>query len=58
VIPTLAVQYSGDAPGMVKGVFHVNFKIQLSYSVSGAAPAEFYLQVGNMLSDSFLIYVE
>lgn len=49
------IQYSGDAPGMVKGVIQVNFQLPL---VESAGPAEFYLQVGGQVSDPFTIYLK
>jgi len=62
-IPSPQVQYSGDAPDLVKGAIQVNFSIpQYPPPASGAAAslgaAQFYLQVGSALSDPFTVYVQ
>ncbi len=48
------VQYSGDAPGLVKGEIQVNFRIP----PQAAGAFLFYLQVGSALSDPFTVYVQ
>jgi len=53
------VQYSGDAPDLVKGAIQVNFQIpQQTGSPSPAGPFMFYLQVGSAVSDPFTVYVQ
>jgi uncharacterized protein (TIGR03437 family) len=56
----MVLQYSGDAPGMVKGMFQVNFQISAldAQEANGAGALQLYLQVGSALSDPFTIYVE
>jgi uncharacterized protein (TIGR03437 family) len=48
------VQYSGDAPGLVKGEIQVNFQIP----PQAAGAFQFYLQVGYAVSDPFTVYVQ
>lgn len=52
------VQYSGDAPGLVKGAVQINIQIptQLGY-FSGPGALQLYLQVGIAVSDPFTVYV-
>jgi hypothetical protein len=53
------VQYSGDAPGLVKGEIQVNFQIPPQLVSSPSAEAfQFYLQVGTAVSDPFTVYVQ
>jgi uncharacterized protein (TIGR03437 family) len=56
--PPPQVRYSGDAPDMVKGVIQVNFQIPQQTGPASAGAAEFYLQIGNALSDPFTVYVQ
>jgi uncharacterized protein (TIGR03437 family) len=48
------VQYSGDAPSLVKGEIQVNFQIP----PQAAGAFQFYLQVGDAVSDPFTVYVQ
>jgi uncharacterized protein (TIGR03437 family) len=57
-VPTPQVQYSGDAPYLVKGAVQVNFQIPQLTGPSSAGAFEFYLQVGGALSDPFTVYVQ
>ena len=52
------MQYSGDAPGLVKGAVQINIQIptQLGY-FSGPGALQLYLQVGIAVSDPFTVYV-
>jgi uncharacterized protein (TIGR03437 family) len=55
----IVLQYSGDAPGMVKGMFQVNFQISaLAAKEANGGALQLFLQVGPALSDPFTIYVE
>lgn len=58
--PPIAVQYSGDAPGMVKGVIQVNFQISAltALEANGVGALQLSLQVGSALSDPFTVYVQ
>ena len=57
-VPPPQVQYSGDAPDLVKGAIQVNFQIPQQTGPTSAGAAEFYLQVGSSLSDPFTVYVQ
>jgi uncharacterized protein (TIGR03437 family) len=57
-IPAPQVQYSGDAPDLVKGAIQVNFSIPQYPPPANAGAAEFYLQIGTAFSDPFTVYVQ
>ncbi len=57
LIPAPQVQYSGDAPELVKGTIQVNFSIPQYPAPATAGPAEFYFRVGTSFSDPFTVYV-
>lgn len=57
-IPAPQVSYSGDAPDLVKGAIQVNFQIPQYPPPASPGAAEFYLQIGNALSDPFTVYIQ
>ncbi len=58
VNPTPQVQYSGDAPELVKGTIQVNLLIPQYPPPATAGALSFYLLVGGVLSDPFTVYVQ
>ncbi len=57
-IATPQVQYSGDAPDLVKGAIQVNFQIPQYAPPASPGAFEFYLQVGSAASDPFTVFVQ
>jgi uncharacterized protein (TIGR03437 family) len=52
--PSLEVLYAGQAPGLVEGVYQINFRLP----ASGVTMLGIALQVGDAMSDSVFVYVK
>jgi uncharacterized protein (TIGR03437 family) len=54
---SLEVVYAGDAPGLVRGIGQVNFRLPVSFGLTAGTARNFLVQSGGASSAPFTVYV-